>query len=348
MNSFLKHFIILFIFIPSLGLTQSPSNDRCEDAISLCFNEWVDGNNYNATIDTCFNCSDWVENIGCFELNNSVWFNFKTNSIGGFASVHLKNIQFSNISDSSFSNQIQASILKADTICNSNSYEFVSICELGIDNDFSFSTVQLEPFQTYYVLIDGGTSRNGQTGLKAAECGFEIKVNGNGVNPEVSAGNDVYLEYGASVELSGTGNGIATWFPSDNLSNSNVLNPIFSGLNNTELELTINEDNGCQYVDNVSVYVEKVLEIPNAITINNDGFNDFWIIENIESYPISNVSVYDRWGQQVYNAIGYTNSIPWDGKRNNSYLPSGTYFYIIDTKSKITQKTYSGSISIIK
>ena len=348
MTDFFKPFLLVFIFIPSLGLTQNPSNDRCEDAVSLCFNEWVDGNNYNATIDTCFNCSDWIGSNTCFELNNSVWFNFKSNSLGGTAYVYLKNIQCDSNSDSSYSNEVQASILKANTSCNSTTYEFVSACELGKVNDFNVGTIHLEPFQTYYVLIDGGSARSGQAGFKPAECGFQIKVNGAAVNPEVSAGNDLFLEYGASVELSGTGNGAVTWFPSESLSNSNVLNPIFSGLNNTELELTIDEDNGCQYVDNVSIYVEKTLEIPNAITINNDGFNDFWIIENIESYPISNVSVYDRWGQQVYNAIGYRNSSPWDGKRNNSYLPSGTYFYIIDTKSTITQKTYSGSISIIK
>ena len=88
--------------------------------------------------------------------------------------------------------------------------------------------------------------------------------------------------------------------------------------------------------------------IPNAITTDEDGINEFWIIENIDGYPTSSLSIYDRWGQQVYNAVGYDNSSPWGGKRNNNYLPAGTYFYIIDTKSSVTQKIYTGSISIIK
>jgi gliding motility-associated-like protein len=348
MTAFFKHFSLLVLFGSLSGFSQTILNDDCNNAIPLCFNEWVDGNNYNATIDSCISCSDWVDSDLCFELNNSVWFSFTTNSLGGPGYVFIKSIQCDNSSDDSYSNEIQATVLKANTSCNSSTYEFVSRCEVGKTNDFSLGTIHLEAFQTYFILIDGGTTKNGQLGLNAAECGFKIRVNGGAINPEFSAGDDIYLEYGNSVVLSGTGNGFATWFPSNNLSNSNILNPVFSGLNNAELELTIEELNGCKYIDRVSIFVEKTLGIPNAITTDEDGINEFWIIENIDGYPTSSLSIYDRWGQQVYNAVGYDNSSPWGGKRNNNYLPAGTYFYIIDTKSSVTQKIYTGSISIIK
>lgn len=348
MNDFFKPLSLVAIFFPFIGFAQTPLNDGCDNAISLCFNEWIDGDNHNATIDSCVDCSDWVGNNLCFELNNSVWFSFTTNSKGGSGFIYIKTIQCKNNSDISYSNEIQATVLKANTSCNSTTYELVSTCELGETNDFNIGTINLKPFETYFVLIDGGSSKNGQSNLISAECGFEIMVNGEAVNPEVSAGNDVYLEYGSAFELSGTGNGDASWFPAGNLSNSTILNPLFSGLNNTELELTIVEENGCQYVDNVAIFVEKNLEIPNAITVNDDQINDFWIIKNIEGYPTSSLTIYDRWGQQVYNTIGYENTNPWGGVKNNRALPAGTYFYVIDTKSNITQKIYSGSVSIIK
>lgn len=345
---FFKHFTLLTVFASLNGFSQNPVNDFCQNAIPLCFNEWVSGNNFNATIDSCSTCSDWVDNNLCFELNNSVWFSFTTNSQGGPGYVFMKTIQCENSSNDLYSNEIQATVLKANSSCNSSTYEFVSSCEVGKNSDFSLGTSHLEPFQKYYIVIDGGVSKNGQDGLNAAECGFEIKVNGGAIDPELSAGSDIYLAYGSSVALEGSGNGFASWFPPTNLSNSNALNPLFSGLNNAELELTIEEANGCKYIDRVSIFVEKVLEIPNTITVNDDGINDVWIIENINGYPTSSLTIYDRWGQQVYNTIGYDNSSPWGGERNNTFLPAGTYFYIIDTKSSVTQKIYTGSISIIK
>lgn len=346
--NFFNPFTILAVLTSMNGFSQNPINDYCQNATPLCFNEWVSGNNLNATIDTCISCSDWIDNNLCFELNNSVWFSFTTNSQGGPGYVFIKDVQCENSSNDLYSNEIQATVLKANSSCNSSTYEFVSTCEVGKNGDFSLGTSHLEPFQIYYIVVDGGVSKSGQDGLNAAECGFEIKVNGGAIDPEFSAGDDIYLAHGSSVVLAGSGNGFASWFPPDNLSNSNTLNPLFSGLNNAELELTIEEANGCKYIDRLSIFVEKVLEIPNTITVNDDGINEVWIIENINGYPTSSVSIYDRWGQQVYNAIGYDNSSPWGGKRNNNFLPAGTYFYIIDTKSSVTQKIYTGSISIIK
>ena len=73
------------------------------------------------------------------------------------------------------------------------------------------------------------------------------------------------------------------------------------------------------------------------ITPDNDGTNDFFRIENIESFPNNTVQVYNRWGIIVYELSGYDNS-------NNSFrgisngrvtistdaeLPVGVYFYVI-------------------
>jgi hypothetical protein len=48
----------------------------------------------------------------------------------------------------------------------------------------------------------------------------------------------------------------------------------------------------------------------------------------------------------VYSsAKGYT--LPWKGQMNGSDLPMGTYYYIIDTKTK-GRKVISGAVTIIR
>ena len=86
----------------------------------------------------------------------------------------------------------------------------------------------------------------------------------------------------------------------------------------------------------------------NTITPNGDGFNDQWVIKNIESYPLCKVSVFSRWGQRVFYNIGYPDSRKWDGTYNGQNLPTDTYYYTINTGSVIGESTYSGYINLIR
>lgn len=73
------------------------------------------------------------------------------------------------------------------------------------------------------------------------------------------------------------------------------------------------------------------MEIYQVITPNGDGKNDTWIVTGIEAYPNANVSVYNRWGEEVFSKSGgYTND--WDGKFKNKTktLPTGPYFFVMD------------------
>ncbi len=77
----------------------------------------------------------------------------------------------------------------------------------------------------------------------------------------------------------------------------------------------------------VTVSCDKI-KIYNAFSPNDDGINDFFVIEGIEKFSNNIVNVYNRWGTEVMKTKGYKND--WDGKWNNEILPDGTYFYIFD------------------
>src|SRR5690606_18817295 len=67
-----------------------------------------------------------------------------------------------------------------------------------------------------------------------------------------------------------------------------------------------------------------------AFTPNGDGINDHWMIPGIENYPNAMVTVYNRWGHEVFASKGYRND--WDAtyRSNRNKLPSGSYLYVIN------------------
>jgi gliding motility-associated-like protein len=72
--------------------------------------------------------------------------------------------------------------------------------------------------------------------------------------------------------------------------------------------------------------------ISSLFTPNNDGMNDYWYIPGLESYGKVQVTVYNRFGQRVYESDGYKND--WDGTWNGYPLPSASYYYLINSSVK--------------
>ncbi|WP_349313711.1 Ig-like domain-containing protein [Chitinophaga sp. MM2321] len=82
--------------------------------------------------------------------------------------------------------------------------------------------------------------------------------------------------------------------------------------------------------------------IPNAITPNNDGINDRFVIPDLYKYPGSSLSIFNRWGNEVYYSGNYNNN--WDGNG----LGGGTYYYVLKLKIPEGAKAYKGWIQLLK
>jgi len=80
------------------------------------------------------------------------------------------------------------------------------------------------------------------------------------------------------------------------------------------------------------------LKIYTSFSPNGDGINDTWFIDGIEAFPDNKVSIFNRWGNLVFEASGYDNhTTVWKGTANtgmligkDNELPDGTYFYNLD------------------
>ncbi len=84
--------------------------------------------------------------------------------------------------------------------------------------------------------------------------------------------------------------------------------------------------------------------ICNLFSPNGDGINDSLILVAHQNFPNNSLSVYDRYGNVVYEKNGYDST--WDGTGENGNLPKGTYFYVLNLgdESEVTK----GWIQIIR
>ena len=84
------------------------------------------------------------------------------------------------------------------------------------------------------------------------------------------------------------------------------------------------------------------IQRPNFVSPNNDGINDIFKIENLESYPDNEIVIFDQRGRIIFTASPYNND--WDA----SNIEQGTYFYKLLIKEGLNKKIFKGSITIKK
>ena len=96
--------------------------------------------------------------------------------------------------------------------------------------------------------------------------------------------------------------------------------------------LNVFSKKGCKTAtDSVNVKVYQQLYVPNAFTPNGDGKNDTWVIETLQAYPGAVVTVFDRYGEKVFDNNG--KNTWWDGTFKGKQQDAGAYVYVIDLKN---------------
>ena len=86
--------------------------------------------------------------------------------------------------------------------------------------------------------------------------------------------------------------------------------------------------------------------IPSAITPNDDGLNDEFIIPCIVKDPSneSELWIFTQWGERILYAKPYTNT--WRGDTKGLPLPDGTYYYIF--RLNVRSVTQRGFVTIFR
>ena len=173
-------------------------------------------------------------------------------------------------------------------------------------------------------------------------------------NPTANAGPDLWTINNQPVTIQGSVTGSNTtifWRPTTGLSDPQSPTPTVTLTANGFVQdftfrMEVLSGLGCGTArDEVTIKVFESLKVPNTFTPNGDGVNDSWELRLLQVFPNASVEVYNTAGQLVFRSMGYAR--PWDGKMNGKDLPAGTYYYVIDPKSRNFNKL-TGYVTLIR
>ncbi len=117
----------------------------------------------------------------------------------------------------------------------------------------------------------------------------------------------------------------------------------------TEGEYLVSVDAGGGCTGEILVYViHCAVTIPNVFTPNNDGCNDYFVIDGIDNFPESRLFIYNRWGKCVFESDDYNSGHYWDAQGH----ADGVFFYVLFVKRRVKGEMkfqeYSGSVTVLR
>jgi gliding motility-associated-like protein len=172
------------------------------------------------------------------------------------------------------------------------------------------------------------------------------------LTPKVRLGNDITIFRGDTVTIKSTITGsykndlVVSWSPTVGLNSSTIGRPVASPSATTVYVLNAKSlSSNCTNQDTIVVIVKTKILIPTGFTPNEDGINEAWVLEGIEDYPNAEVKIFNRWGGEMFSTKNYQNN-PFNGKKDNSALPMGTYYYVIKTGDDVP--TLTGYVTLVR
>ena len=168
------------------------------------------------------------------------------------------------------------------------------------------------------------------------------------------AGNDTAIVAGQPLQLNASGGVSYQWSPAQNLSATNIPNPIATfAFPSDGVQLKVRVLNEASCVDSAFVTV-KVFEtaptifVPTAFTPNGDGRNDVLRPIAAGMQRIDYFTIYNRWGQQVYSS-SLEEGFGWNGLIGGKPQSTGTYVWVVKAVD-FRGKTYfqKGMVTLIR
>jgi gliding motility-associated-like protein len=196
---------------------------------------------------------------------------------------------------------------------------------------------------------------NGDLSLASFTNDITLAINALPSAP-IASNQSSCLEASVTLSASGGTDGAYRWY-TEATAGSNI-----SGEVNSNYTTTILDETSIYYVSLINSLCESnrtpititiggsacvgsgELVVYNGISPNGDLYNEKWIIENIElstETRENKVSIYNRWGSQVFEVADYNNDTNvFKGlNQNGGELPSGTYYYKIEFTNGQSSKT---------
>ena len=119
----------------------------------------------------------------------------------------------------------------------------------------------------------------------------------------------------------------------------------------------INSASGCESTTRIPLeitIIDSNLSFFNLITIDDNDLNKELIIQGLEQFPNNSIEIYNRYGNLVWTGVNYNNvTNTFKGMASvsgvvsqGSYLPTGTYFFILSYPNDCEKSELKGFIQI--
>lgn len=228
-----------------------------------------------------------------------------------------------------------ATIIATDGVSSIGTYTWSGSLGPGDTTSVHFVNVTISGDQTFYFIIDGDTLTDNNITIKNLKA----------IAPKdyYSLGGPYEGCSGETIDLMPTGALSYYWYdfnnPDLNVQSVDIDQSVY---------YPVKIDIGyCDALDSVYVEMLDCADGVNAFSPNNDGVNEFWILEDLEGTS-NEVHVFSRWGDEVASFIDYDNiTIVWDGMGlNGEKVPPGTYYYTVENKTAGTKS--SGWVQVLR
>jgi gliding motility-associated-like protein len=102
------------------------------------------------------------------------------------------------------------------------------------------------------------------------------------------------------------------------------LSPLFTNLAVGNYTAFIRNSGTCAYL----TYPIYILDYPHFFTPNGDSYNELWKIKNLEVYPNTIITIFDRYGKLLKQLD--STSTGWNGTFNGYELPADDYWFSLN------------------
>jgi len=207
----------------------------------------------------------------------------------------------------------------------------VQTSETGLNYQWQLDGVDISG-ETSAVITVSQTGEYTIVATNSAPCSSMLSVTVSSssatVNPIVG---DTTLCIGSSNILSVSSEDSSTTFQwlLDGVDISEATSSTYEASEIGEYSVVATNSDECTATVSVTLTEESCV-IPNAISPNNDGKNDFF---EVAWLVVKNIQIFNRYGTKVYEKDNYTNE--FEGLSDNKKeLPDGTYFYSMQTEER--------------
>lgn len=164
--------------------------------------------------------------------------------------------------------------------------------------------------------------------------------------PTVNASGPSFVVSGQEIELEGTTNGISYyWEDQDSIICVDCYNAIVRPETTSTYYFTAVDSNNCSAIDSIEIVVEGSLYVPNTITPNGDGINDYFkvIARDVHDYHLY---LFNRWGQLIFETTN--TEATWDATYKGSRVIVDAYVWKIDYLDDLNERhEFRGHVNVI-